>query len=319
MKNQYINAIVFLIIACLFLPFGAIQSENTSFGTKDESQSQNNNEPSKAFTVLLEDTGETVKLSKEEYLLGVLFAEISATANEEAIKAQVVASYTYACYKKNHQSTNDYDLTDSYSTCQGYMTEDAAKEKFGDKYDEYKKIFEDAIDAVDKYIITYDGEIICAFYHSLSAGKTESAENMFGQSLPYLVPVESVGDLLSPDYFSTVTVTAAEFKETLQAAGKTAVDGAAVIGSSEKSESGTVLSITLLGNSLTGTEIRGLFSLNSANFDVAQDGDNIVFTVRGKGHGVGMSQYGANYMASLGSTFLEILSWYYPGCEMVTE
>lgn len=321
MKNQYINIIIFLIIASLLLPFFAI-SENEGEQTVS-AVPKNTADYSADFKILNEKSGKIMKLSKEDYVRGVIFAEMSPENNEEALKAQAVAAYTLALYKKAN-STGEYDLSDNYQSGQGYLSDEDAKIKFGDKFDGYKQKLDSVISSVIKYVITYENAPIMAAYHGISAGKTESCENVFGGTLPYLTAVESVGDLLSPEYLSTVTVSAIEFREAVKKAGVTFSDDISpsdYIGGDSKSPSGTVLKINLCGGELTGRQVREAFSLNSANFDVAISQDNIVFTVRGKGHGVGMSQYGANYMASLGSTFLEILSWYYPGCQMsvVTE
>ena len=315
MKRPYLNLLIILLIACLLLPFAAVnQPKNTE--TPDAGKIP----PSGNIKVYVEETKKTLHLNKKEYLTGVLFAEISPTYNDEAIKAQAVAAYTFLQYRRMHAEKNaDYYITDNPENGQGYMTPDAAKKKFGEKYEEYKTHFEMLIDSVQNYVITYSGEPICAMYHAVSAGKTESAENVYGSGYPYLVAVASVGDLLCPDYLSTVTLQKDEVKQILQRNQKTPAENAAAFSEAERSPSGTVLSIQLYGNTCKGTEVRQLFSLNSANFDLEEGENSITFRVRGKGHGVGMSQYGANYMASLGSTFLEILSWYYPGCEMKNE
>lgn len=315
MKKPYLTVFVILTIACLLLPFAAVDQREINENAGRESTS-----PSGSIKVYVEETQKTLHLNKKEYLTGVLFAEIAPTYNDEAIKAQAVAAYTFVQYRRtNAEAGAEYDITDNPENGQGYMTPDAAKEKFGEQYEKYKSHFESLIDSVQNYVITYSGEPICAMYHAVSGGKTESAENLYGSSYPYLVAVESVGDLLCPDYLSTATFKKEEIQQILQNDGKTIPENAAVFSGEERSPSGTVLNIQVYGNTYKGTEVRKLFSLNSANFDLEEGEDTVTFRVRGKGHGVGMSQYGANYMASLGSTFLEILSWYYPGCEMKNE
>ncbi|MGI6268958.1 MAG: SpoIID/LytB domain-containing protein [Candidatus Howiella sp.] len=315
MKRPYLNLFVILVIACLLLPFAAVGQPKTGENSDDRSAPLTGN-----IKVYVEQTKKTLSLSKKEYLTGVLFAEISPTYNDEAIKAQAVAAYTFLQYRReNAEKDAAYDITDNPENGQGYMSPDTAKETFGDQYEAYKLHLESLIDAVQNYVITYSEKPICAMYHAVSGGKTESAENIYGGSYPYLIAVESVGDLLCPAYLSTATFKKEEVKQILQNDGKTIGEGAAVFSGEDRSPSGTILSIQLYGNTYKGTEVRKLFSLNSANFDVEEGEDSVTFRVRGKGHGVGMSQYGANYMASLGSTFLEILSWYYPGCEMKNE
>lgn len=316
MHNQYLTALILLLIACLLLPFAALPGDSglvAPQATKSPAP-----DADEKFKIYLEQADKTVTLSAEDYLLGVLCAEISPDTHPEAIKAQAVASYTYARYRQAH-SDEQYDLTDAPSSGQGYLTEKAARAKLGAEYDAAVAAFGDAIDAVAGELLTRDGAPILAAYHAVSAGKTETGENAFGAEYPYLVAVESVGDLLSPDYFSTKSVEPVEFFEKLadsgvEDAGEDAYPD--LIGEVTRSDSGTVMEILIGEVTFSGADLRELFDLRSANFDLAYDGEGFVFTTRGWGHGAGLSQYGANYMASLGSSYTEILAWYYPECEV---
>lgn len=319
MHNQYICAVVFLCLACLVLPFAALPGDSGLVSPSIKVPGEADAE--KGFTVYLEQEARTVTLTADAYLLGVLCAELSPDTPIEAIKAQAVASYTYARYRQAH-TKETYDLSDQPDSGQGYLQEDAARKKLGDAYAAAVEVFRTAIAAVEGEQLTYEGKPILAAYHAVSAGKTESGANAFGGDTPYLTAVESVGDLLSPDYFSTKSVEPAELFEKLQAHGVEPTDEAAydtLIGEISRSESGTVLEITIGGKTISGKEVRTLFELRSANFDLAYDGSTFVFTTRGYGHGAGMSQYGAAYMASLGSDYAEILAWYYPGCLLSRE
>lgn len=308
MKNQYINALIFTVIACLLLPFAALP------GGVDNTEFKDIKKQTEKFEIYITAEDKIESVNALDYVVGVLFAEISPEYNAEAIKAQAVAAYTYALYQKN-LSDEKYDLSDDANRHQGYLSEDAARKKFGDKYDAYRKIFFDAAKQVEGQVITYGGEPILAAYHAVSSGKTESGAVAFSEDYPYLAPQDSIGDLLSPIYFSTKEVESGEFFEKLEKYGVKECEN--VIGESERSESGTVLNMEICGVSFTGGHMREIFGLKSANFDLAYDENGAyIFTVRGSGHGAGMSQYGANYMASLGSTYKEILEWYYRDTEI---
>ncbi len=269
-----------------------------------------------SFRVKMED-GEIVKLSAFDYIKGVVYAEMPAEYSTEALKAQAVAAYTFALYRKQQNKDKDYDITDSTSPDQAYMTEEEFKKREGSNYSAYSKKIGDAVKSVLGKVITYDGQIALSIYHNISGGKTESAELLWGGSYPYLQPVESVGDLLCPEYSSEKTISSDEFKAKAEKLGaKLSGEANEWLGEIKNSESGTVLSLEIGDKAFTGAELREAFGLKSANFDVSCKDGNFVFSVRGNGHGVGMSQYGAQFMALQGSDYVEILHWYYKGCEI---
>lgn len=270
-------------------------------------------------TVTMYDTAskKLISLPVEEYLIGVVACEMSASNQPEALKAQAVAAYTLLCKKKQDGGSSTYsgaDISNNPEQDQGYIDQDARKEKWKDSADENEQKIKQAVQAVSGLQILYDGEPILAAYHAISGGRTEDSENVWGSSYPYLKPVESVGDLLAPDYASTVTYTKQEFIQLAAELPVTLSADANFISTPECTSSGTVQSYQLGGQSFTGQQMRKAFGLRSANFDLSEKDGNLVFTVRGYGHGVGMSQYGANYMAQQGSDFKEILQWYYTGC-----
>ena len=261
--------------------------------------------------------GETVtEMTAEEYIFGVLAAEMPALYHEEALKAQAVAAYTFACYRRTENSDKAYDLTTDFNTDQSFITEEKAREKWGDKAEEYSSKLKDAVKEAENLAITYDGKPILAVYHAISSGKTEDCKNVWGSDYPYLNAVASPFDTLAPDYISKAVFSADEVKSKLSE--KVAVSGEAsgYFGKTERTASGTVKSIEVCGTNLSGTEIRTLFSLRSSNFEVSCKDGEFTFTVYGYGHGVGMSQYGADYMAKQGSDFKEILLHYYSGCKV---
>ena len=187
--------------------------------------------------------------------------------------------------------------------------------------DEYWDKITTAADSVMDYVLLYDREPIQAVYHSCSIGVTESAENVWQASVPYLVPVESEGDLVAPAAEAEVTFTSAEMRALLTAA----FDGL-VLGDNpvlwlspvSYTESGYIMDIKVGNLTVTGKEVRAALDLRSASFAISYDSAEDLFTIhtQGYGHGVGLSQYGADYMARQGADFKEILTHYYTGVEL---
>jgi stage II sporulation protein D len=162
-------------------------------------------------------------------------------------------------------------------------------------------------------MIYYDGDEIQVFFHASSGGHTENSENVYGQALPYLVSVDSDGEESSSHYYGELTVSRDEFITKMTAFSPSIrFDSDALIGSITRFNSGRVQSITVGSETFTGREIRGIFSLNSANFTI-EEGSNITFSTIGFGHGVGMSQTGANAMAKNGADYMQILTHYFTG------
>ncbi len=317
-RNLYffLSAVFFLIAS--LLPATALNDRPT--GSQMTQSATQSKLPLSAdgFTIKITATDKTVRLSRSEYVFGVVAAEMGGGFEPEALKAQAVAAYSFALYRSGENRSKPYDLTEDPSIDQGYLSRSDAKAKWGERFSDYEKAIDDAIASVDGYKLVDDSsKPILAAYHAVSCGRTESAKVAWGQEISYLQPVESVGDLLSPNYLSQRTFTAAEFAEKLAPAVSLTGDKAEWLGKVTLSESGTVTEIVLGGKALSGEQVRSLLGLRSTAFELAPTDDGFIFNVKGYGHGVGMSQYGANYMAKCGSTFLEILSHYYTGCKMI--
>ena len=266
----------------------------------------------------------------DEYLVGVLAAEMPALYPEEALKAQAVAARTYIIYKKTAFDINPNIYSEHPGAmvcnnpghCKAYLTKEQMRQKWGDDYSIYYERIRAAVAATDGRIMVYNGKPIVAVFHAVSSGMTENASDIWGGTeLPYLTCVESEGDKLSPRYAASVSVSADEFKAAFLSKKPTAALGGAPSGwfsTPERSEAGTVLSIKVGGVTLSGSELRSMFSLQSSNFTISVRDNTIRFDTIGYGHGVGMSQYGAKSFAEEGKTYEEILLWYYKGVEIVS-
>lgn len=294
--------------------------------TSEPSKNTDKNNSEK-YIVLDITTGKTEEISAYDYIVGAVCAEMPAVFETEALKAQAVAAHTYAQRQKEKAlSSPDPELSGAYfsndsSKFQAYFTENQAKQYYGENYDTYIKKIREAVSEVENEIIVYDNEPIIAAFHSMSSGKTESAENVWGNNIEYLVPVESSADMSAPKYLEEITFTESEMRQRLEKS----FDGI-VLGNSpenwfsdaEKSDSLTVLSIKTGNQTLSGQQIRAALSLRSAAFEISYDSGEFTVTTKGYGHAVGMSQYGANAMAKDGKNYKEILGHYYPDTQIIS-
>lgn len=253
-------------------------------------------------------------LSMRDYIIGAVAAEVPASYEEEAIKAQALAAVTFAEYRKNlggDDSIGGAIVSDDSSMHQGYITTEEMKSRWGDAFDSYYGKICDAVDDVIDKVITYDGEPIMAAYHAISSGHTESAKVIWGEDVPYLQSTDSSWDADSTRYESTVIITPEELAHIIDC------DVSDVyVKTKSTSPSGTVLETDICSVVMTGMQARELLGLRSPAFTVEKEDGEYIFTVMGYGHGVGMSQNGANCMAQNGSTYDEIIRHYYRGVEI---
>ena len=268
-------------------------------------------------TVLFPETGEEQTMELEEYVKGVVAAEMPASFETEALKAQAVAARTYTVsHMKDgaHPGHSAANTCTDPTHCKAYKSEEEAKASWGKEGKAYWEKISSAVEATEGEIAVYQGEPIDAVFHSASAGHTADAKDVWSASVPYLKSVESRGEEASPDYRSTVTVPFSSFREKiLSAHPDLALSSPSDIGAAEVGDGGYVKWVTIGGEAIKGGELRSLFSLRSTAFSITADGENVVFSVTGHGHGVGMSQYGANAMAKEGASYQEILANYYTG------
>lgn len=258
-----------------------------------------------------------VEMSLEEYLFGVVSAEMPASFNLEALKAQAVAARTFACYCILHRGCGSNDAADvctNSQCCQAYAGEDRLRQNWGKNYDEYSAKIHSAIDQTSSLVILYNNEPIEALFHASSGGYTENSENVFSSSRPYLRAVMSTNEIGSRQtgevQFSYSDLISKVNKAYPQARLK--VKGLIEqVGIVSTYQSGRVETLRLGSTTITGKQARKLFGLDSTMFSIMFADDMVVFITKGYGHGVGMSQSGANGMAAEGSSFIEILEHYY--------
>ena len=256
-------------------------------------------------------------MTAEEFLPAALACEMDLSAPEEALKAQAVALYTFYSYQRaQHQGEAAHFACDTANWLV-YVPQSALEERWGEDFPAYYETLQQVVAAVKGQRLTWEGEPICAAFFAISGGATASSANVWGQEFPYLQSVASPGDCFASGYLSTVTLTAQE----LQAAGEAAWgDGVDFSLPREQwftdiaaTPAGYVTSATVGGRLCTGEELREAFGLRSACFTLDTSGGEFQFTVKGWGHGVGMSQAGAAFLANQGASYQEILEHYYPG------
>lgn len=248
--------------------------------------------------------GQVINIELEDYIIGVVAAEMPASFNSEALKAQSVIARTYALKKLSKLEK----LTDSTSH-QVYKDNNQLKKLWGNDYSKYYNKIKQAVTSTAGFYLTFKGDYIEAVYHSTSNGKTEDSIAVWGNSFPYLKSVDSPWDLKASSYKREITK---EFNTLKAITGIDITEGTEVKIISRTS--GNRVNKVRIGNKVyTGVEFRTLLGLRSADFDITFENGKVVFTTFGFGHGVGMSQYGANGMANDGYNYKEIMSHYYPG------
>lgn len=282
------------------------------------------------FLVLDTSSGQVLSVPAENYVIGAVCAEMPASFNEEALKAQAIAARTYAVRQRERERANPtselkgaYFSNDS-SKYQAFFTDDQMHEYFGDQYTATLEKVTAAVKAVEGEILMYNNEPIVAAFHSMSGGMTESAQVIWGTALDYLVPVKSEEDVDSPEFLQETPFTSAELSARLTSKfpgivlGENKAEWLTIL---ERSSSGTITKLQAGDQEMSGMDLRTLLSLRSSNFDISysSDKDQFTLTTKGYGHGVGLSQYGANAMAAAGKTYEEILKHYYQGVEIVKE
>lgn len=279
------------------------------------------------INVFIVDQNKEVKMNLEDYIVGVVAAEMPAEFEVEALKAQAVAARTYALSKEISSGGKGCDLhpgsdicTDS-KHCQAWISDDVMKSRWGNKYNVYHDKIVKAVNDTKGLVIVYDDALIEPAYHAISGGETEDAKNVWKENLPYLTSVPSPGEETAQKFKTTVTVLSDEFVNRIKSRAPNAkINTKNLLGyikNIKRTQAGHVLSLSIGGVDFTGNDIQDLFQLNSTNFSFSMKGNNVVINVIGYGHGVGMSQYGANAMAKDGKIFEDILKHYYTGVKIM--
>ena len=332
MKKILIYLLSFILI-CFVIPailtkrtVNTISQENTNIENQQSQQDKENEQNYQyskygTITLLHKKTGNTEQVNIDDYLCNVVSAEMPADFEIEALKAQAIVARTYTIYKILNKKHENADICDDSTCCQAWISKEdrLARWEESKRENNWQKI-NDCVNSTKGKIITYNNQPINAFFHSNSGGVTEIPVNVWGGTgYPYLQSVETSGEDAYNQYASEVTFTQEELINKLkQKYSDISIDfsNENEIKILEYTESTRVKTVKFGNHEISGVEARTLLGLKSTNFEITKDGDNIKFSVKGYGHGVGMSQTGADSMAKQGSTAEDIIRHFYAGVEI---
>ena len=321
-KNIGLSMVMGILLPYLFLGFGVtlLNRYRMQEDIEEEMDAAVQTEPfpesAVSLPVYFRSDDETVtEMDMDTYLLGVILAEMPASFEMEALKAQSCVARTYAgkAYISGGKH-GDGSVCGNPSCCQGYTTVDTYLASGGTE--EGINRVRAAVAATSGQVLTYDGQLIEATYFSCSGGRTEDAVAVWGTDFPYLQAVDSPGEEQAAYYTDTQVFSASEFARMLQLT--LTGDPTGWIGTATYTEGGGIHTMEIGGKRFTGIQLRSLLGLRSTAFTVEVQGSEIRIITRGYGHRVGMSQYGADAMAESGSSWKEILAHYYRGTELMT-
>ncbi|MFW5999403.1 MAG: stage II sporulation protein D [Halanaerobiaceae bacterium] len=299
---------VFLAIILIIIIIPVLIASGIIFFAGDEETS--------VIRVYKHNSGEIVTMDLNEYLLGVVAAEMPAAYHMEALKAQAVAARTYTERKLGDESKEhpDADVCTDVNHCQAFLSRSEMKSRWNlFNYYYYWSRINSALEETRGEILAYNGEPVEALYHSNGGGYTENAIHVWGTEVPYLKAVKSPYDADRKDNYRHRLVFSVSELET-----KLGVKiGDKMYSSLQRSESGRVQELKVGEEKFTGREIRKLLGLPATKFAAEREGEKVIFHVLGKGHGVGMSQDGADGLARRGKDYREILGYYYSGTAIV--
>ncbi|GKX28508.1 stage II sporulation protein D [Vallitalea longa] len=310
MKEKIISISLIVIIVC-FIP---IFITTIIKGIPKEEKQNTEIENKKDIKVMVD--GKEISMNLNDYLIGVVAAEMPVSFYDEALKAQAVAARTFALKKLEKDSKHIFNNNE-----QAYITKEKMEESWGsDNFPKnYNKIRSAVVDTNNE-VVVYQEDLIEAVFHSTSAGMTQSAKDVWGEEIPYLISVSSSDDVNSPEYSHTQTFTQQEFVsllnehiEDFQTYTNDVFNEIQII---SRTSEGYISQIQIGNKILEGEEVRSYLGLESSNFNVDSVDGNIEVSCKGYGHGVGMSQYGANDLAKNGYSYKDILKHYYSNTEI---
>ena len=289
--------------------------------TKNTSTSEYEYQKYGTINLLHTSTGEVEQVKIDDYLCNVVSAEMPADYAEEALKAQAVVARTYTIYKINNKKHENADICDDSTCCQAWVDKETRFSRWEESKREsnWEKI-QKCVKETQGQIITYQNQPINAFFHANSGGKTELPVNVWGGTgLPYLQVVETTGEEGYTQYESEIELTQDELIEKL----RTKYSDINIDFNNQDdlkivtyTDSGRVKTVKFGNHEISGVETRTLLGLKSTNFEIIKENDKIKFIVKGYGHGVGMSQTGADAMAKQGKDYKEIINHFYSGVEI---
>lgn len=318
--------LIFFLIPALVIPLSILMTKENE-KVEDNPTFEIGEIKNEKISLLISSTGEKLELDFEEYIAGIVGQDMSPTYHIDALKAQAVASRSFILSKiasynetgmpENHQGAI---LCTDYNHCHSWRSLEESKNFWDQRFaEDYAEKVKKAVNETEGEYLIYDGKPVKAYYHAVSSGKTENVKDAWGVELPYLKSVESTEDSRADGFRSRVFYPQKAFTSIIRGLNpetEISDDVSGTFGNAERNVTGSVAQIEIFGKTFSGREIQDAFKLRSTVFDVDFKDDKVVFDVKGYGHGVGMSQFGANSMAQSGKSYKEILLHYYTGVEI---
>lgn len=311
MKKKFIVFFIMFVILIYSYKDKVIVGDNVfenDIVDKDNVKDSKNSKDNTIYVSALVNNKKT-DLSLEDYIVGVVSCEMPASFDIEALKAMSVAARTYALYKSERNKTLKTTTDD-----QCYIDESAMKEKWKNNFNKYYNKINNAVNDTKGEYMTYNDKTIIAFYFSISNGKTENVENVFSQKLDYLVSVDSSWDKRNNSNEKNIKMKVSDFLKKLNI-NDNKINNIKI----DRSNTNRINNIKVNNKNYKGTKFRSLLNLKSTDIEIKYDNDYVYIHTVGYGHGVGMSQYGANYMAQDGYKYDDILKHYYKGVKIVNK
>lgn len=311
MKKKFIVFFIMFVILIYSYKDKVIVGDNVfenDIVDKDNVKDSKNSKDNTIYVSALVNNKKT-DLSLEDYIVGVVSCEMPASFDIEALKAMSVAARTYALYKSERNKTLKTTTDD-----QCYIDKSAMKEKWKNNFDKYYNKINNAVNDTKGEYMTYNDKTIIAFYFSISNGKTENVENVFSQKLDYLVSVDSSWDKRNNSNEKDIKMNVSDFLKKLNI-NDNKINNIKI----DRSNTNRINNIKINNKNYKGTKFRSLLNLKSTDIEIKYDNDYVYIHTVGYGHGVGMSQYGANYMAQDGYKYDDILKHYYKGVKIVNK
>jgi len=304
------KTIIYSVVISLIVVISFIVKNKTNFILEEKilkNEIEDKKEELNEITINVLSNNEVIELNLEEYVIGVVACEMPASFNIEALKAQAIASRTFVL---NRRDKNENYVIKDDTSAQCYQTIEDMKKKWDSNFEKYYSKITEAVYETKSMYLTHNDEIITAFYFAMSNGYTEASENVFSSSRAYLKSVKSEWETSHKDFEKKQTFTKKEFLKKLRLEELNSIEILS------RYNTNRVKEISVNSTKYSGVEFRKLLDIRSTDFDIEYDYKSVTITTRGYGHGVGMSQYGANGMALLGHTYEEILKYYYKDVEI---
>lgn len=282
------------------------------------------NDKGRELLILDEASGNVLRVSEWDFVVGAVASEMPYTWHDEALKAQAVAAHSYALALIDQYDPNDVTLKGAYfkanpSQRLGFLTDEVMRLIWKENYAANKLRIEEIVAQVFNEVLMFNGKAALACYHAISAGNTISSEAVWGRPVEYLISVDSTLDLTSPDYEKTSTLSEDSVREAILmnfAGIELPKDPAGWFSQPKTSPEGYITEINIGATTVKASDLRNALKLRSCAFDVSYTDGSFIFVTRGYGHGVGMSQYGAQSLALTQKSYADILTHYYPSAQL---